>query len=79
MKVLRLESDPEPGRPLMAYGLDSLSAVELRNWIRVKLGVELTTLDVTNVASLIALAEKVVRKLAKAVAKAGGEGEEGVV
>ncbi|KAK3307388.1 uncharacterized protein B0T15DRAFT_484525 [Chaetomium strumarium] len=63
VKILRLESEVEPGRPLMAYGLDSLSAVELRNWIRTKLGVELTTLDITNASSLIALADKVVGKL----------------
>ncbi len=63
VKILRLETEPEPGRPLMAYGLDSLSAVELRNWIRVKLGVELTTLDITNAGSLITLCEKVVSKL----------------
>ncbi|KAI0383025.1 hypothetical protein F5Y04DRAFT_270134 [Hypomontagnella monticulosa] len=62
-KILRLESEPEVGRPLVAYGLDSLSAVELRNWIRMKLGVELTTLDITNASSLIALCEKVVSKL----------------
>lgn len=63
VKILRLEMEPEPGRPLMAYGLDSLSAVELRNWIRVKLGVGLTTLDITNAGSLITLCEKVVSKL----------------
>lgn len=63
VKILRLETDPEPGRPLMAYGLDSLSAVELRNWIRMKIGVELTTLDITNAGSLITLCEKVVLKL----------------
>jgi hypothetical protein len=63
VKILRLETEPEPGRPLVAYGLDSLSAVELRNWIRIRLSVELTTLDITNANSLIALAEKVVSKL----------------
>lgn len=73
VKVLRLDSDPEPGRSLMAYGLDSLSAVELRNWIRVKLRVELTTLDITNAASLIDLGDKVVSKLAKPE----GEGADG--
>lgn len=64
-KILRLETEtkPEPGRPLVAYGLDSLSAVELRNWIRMKVGVELTTLDITNASSLIALCEKIVSKL----------------
>ena len=63
VKILRLDAEPEPGRPLTAYGLDSLSAVELRNWIRVKLEVELTTLDITNAGSLITLCEKVVSKL----------------
>lgn len=62
-KILRLEGDMEPGRPLVAYGMDSLSAVELRNWIRMRLGAELTTLDITNASSLIALCEKVVSKI----------------
>ena len=65
MKVLRLDTAPEPGRPLTAYGLDSLSAVELRNWIRAKLEVELTTLDITTAGSLITLGEKVVEKIGK--------------
>ncbi|KAI1271763.1 hypothetical protein F5Y07DRAFT_329734 [Xylaria sp. FL0933] len=60
VKYLQLETDPDVGRPLMAYGMDSLSAVELRNWIRGKLGVELTTLDITSASSLLALSEKVV-------------------
>lgn len=63
VKTLRLEVEPEPARPLTAYGLDSLSAVELRNWIRMKLGSELTTLDITNAGSLIALVDKVLAKL----------------
>lgn len=53
----------EPGKALMAYGLDSLSGVELRNWVRQKLGVELSTLDIINATSLVALSEKVVPKL----------------
>lgn len=63
VKILRLDAEPEPGRPLTAYGLDSLSAVELRNWVRIKLGVNLTTLDITNAASLLGLCEKIVGKL----------------
>ncbi|OTB00610.1 hypothetical protein M426DRAFT_234161 [Hypoxylon sp. CI-4A] len=62
VKTLRLETDPEVGRPLIAYGLDSLSAVELRNWIRTKLGIELTTLDI-NASSLVALSEKLISKI----------------
>ena len=67
-KVLRLESDMEPGKPLMAYGLDSLSAVEIRGWVRQKTGAELSTLDITNARSLIDLSEKMVSKLPPAEA-----------
>ncbi|PQE19486.1 Lovastatin diketide synthase protein [Rutstroemia sp. NJR-2017a WRK4] len=62
-KILRLETEMEPGKPLMSYGLDSLSAVELRGWVRQKLGAELSTLDITNASSLIALCDKLVSKL----------------
>lgn len=62
-KILRLGDEVEPGKPLMAYGLDSLSAVELRNWVRQKIGVKLTTLDIINASSLIVLSEKAVSKL----------------
>ncbi|KAI1424149.1 hypothetical protein F5Y12DRAFT_715501 [Xylaria sp. FL1777] len=61
-KYLQLETAVEAGRPLIAYGMDSLSAVELRNWIRAKLGVELTTLDITSASTLLALCEKVIGK-----------------
>ncbi|KAK8102248.1 polyketide synthase [Apiospora sp. TS-2023a] len=53
-KILRLDTAPESGRPLLVYGLQSLSAVELRNRIRVKFGLELKTLDITNTLSLVA-------------------------
>ncbi|KAI1639965.1 hypothetical protein F4809DRAFT_593033 [Biscogniauxia mediterranea] len=44
--TLRLEADPEAGRPLILNGLDSLSTAKLRNWIHTKLGVEPTTINV---------------------------------
>ncbi|KAI0855715.1 hypothetical protein F4860DRAFT_519615 [Xylaria cubensis] len=64
-KLLRLETELEPGKPLMAYGLDSLSAVELRSWVRQKLRSELSTLDITNASSLVKLCERLVAKLRK--------------
>ncbi|KAI0128336.1 beta-ketoacyl synthase domain-containing protein [Xylariales sp. AK1849] len=65
-KILQLDDEVEPGKSLMAYGLDSLSAIELRNWTRQKIGVELTTLDIINATSMITLSEKVVSKLTQA-------------
>lgn len=63
-RLLRLEAEMESGKPLSAYGLDSMSAVELRSWIRGRIGAEVSTLDITNARSLVALCEKVVEKLA---------------
>ncbi|TVY26941.1 Fumagillin dodecapentaenoate synthase [Lachnellula hyalina] len=62
-KTLRLTEAMEPAKSLSAYGVDSLSAVEVRNWVRVQLGVELTTLDITNASSLFGLCEKMIAKM----------------
>ena len=64
MATLRLPEPMEPAKSLSSYGLDSLAAVEFRNWARMDLGADLTTLDITNAASLIALCEKIVSKIA---------------
>ncbi|KAH7629517.1 putative polyketide synthase [Sordaria sp. MPI-SDFR-AT-0083] len=63
-RLLRLETEMESGKPLSAYGLDSMSAVELRNWVRGRIGAEVSTLDIANARSLVALCEKVVKRLA---------------
>lgn len=71
MTTLRLSEPMEPGKPLSSYGLDSLAAVEFRNWVRMDLGAELTTLEITNATSLTSLCEKIVSKImAAAAAKA---------
>lgn len=69
MVTLRLDEPLEPAKPLSAYGLDSLAAVEFRNWARAQLGAELTTLEVTGAPSLLSLAEKIVGKMVAAAAK----------
>ncbi|GFF75198.1 lovastatin nonaketide synthase [Aspergillus udagawae] len=66
-KQLRLTDALDSARPLSYYGLDSLAAVELRNWVRMTLGIELTTLDVMNAASLGELCDKVIGKLGVAM------------
>ncbi|KAI3391508.1 hypothetical protein diail_7206 [Diaporthe ilicicola] len=71
MSTLRLDEPLEPAKPLSAYGLDSLAAVEFRNWSRAKLGADLTTLEVTSAPSLLALVDKIVTKMQRA----NGEGK----
>lgn len=66
MTSLRLSDPMEPGKPLSSYGLDSLAAVEFRNWVRMDLGAELTTLEITNATSLTSLCEKIVSKITAA-------------
>ncbi|THC91910.1 hypothetical protein EYZ11_008620 [Aspergillus tanneri] len=53
----------EPGQPLSVYGLDSLSTVELRNWIKAEMGAKVTTFDILSANSLIMLGERLVNKL----------------
>lgn len=62
-KTLRLEEPMEPAKSLATYGLDSLSAVEFRNWARMELDSELTLLEITSAASLYSLCEKIVSKV----------------
>ncbi|RYP67662.1 hypothetical protein DL771_007129 [Monosporascus sp. 5C6A] len=63
--TLRLAEPMEAAKPLSSYGLDSLSAVEVRNWVRQELGIELTTLEITSAMSLTALCEKIISKIPK--------------
>lgn len=63
MTSLRLSETLDAARPLSTYGIDSLAAVEFRNWLRVDFGVELTTLEIVNAPSLNSICEKVISKI----------------
>jgi hypothetical protein len=70
---LRLSEPMEPAKPLASYGLDSLSAVEFRNWCRMELQAELTTLEIMGATSLFALAGRIIAKIKEKVMTNGGK------
>lgn len=55
------EKDIDPRKPLAHFGVDSLVAVELRNWIVPNARIELTIFELLKCPSLTELATKVVR------------------
>ncbi|KAL8735462.1 MAG: hypothetical protein Q9181_002805 [Wetmoreana brouardii] len=63
MRSLNLSEPMEPAKPLSGYGLDSLAAVEIRNWMRMSLGAEVTVLEINTASSLSALCEKIMERL----------------
>ncbi|KAF4452204.1 Acyl transferase/acyl hydrolase/lysophospholipase [Fusarium austroafricanum] len=69
MKILRLPEPLEKDRPISVYGIDSLAAVEVRNWIRMHLGALVTTLDIMNATSLVALCGKIIDRIVAADSK----------
>lgn len=61
MLLIPLE-DVGPRKPVVAYGLDSLVAVEIRNWMARELGAKMQLLDILNGSSLDAVADMLVKK-----------------
>lgn len=56
------ESDIDPRQPLSKYGVDSLVAVELRNWLVPRVQCEMSIFELLGSSSLGQLAQKVVEK-----------------
>ncbi|KAI1264730.1 acyl transferase domain-containing protein [Xylariaceae sp. FL1019] len=50
--MLRPDDDLNVNMPMADVGIDSLVSIELRNWVRKKLGVEVNVLEITRAASL---------------------------
>lgn len=42
-------------KPLQAYGLDSLVAIEIRNWFGKEIGAEVTVFDILGKGSMVEL------------------------
>ncbi|KAH4186698.1 hypothetical protein HBI81_132540 [Parastagonospora nodorum] len=56
------EADIDAGRPLSAYGVDSLVAVEVRNWIAREVAVECSVFDVMQNVPIMQLAQNLAEK-----------------
>jgi len=65
MRILRVSDSLDFARPLSAYGIDSLAAVEIRNFLKVELSVELTTLEIINASTLISICERIIEEMSK--------------
>ncbi|KAJ4287138.1 hypothetical protein N0V90_012536 [Kalmusia sp. IMI 367209] len=63
VKVLGIAEAIEPAKSLSSYGIDSLAAVDLRNWLRTQLNIDMSTLDILHAKSLLDLAEKAMGSL----------------
>ncbi|KAI1084605.1 KR domain-containing protein [Whalleya microplaca] len=65
MRILRVSDSLDFARPLSAYGIDSLAAVEVRNFLKVELSVDLTTLEIINARSLMSICERIIEEISK--------------
>ena len=54
--------DINPARPISAYGVDSLAAVELRNWFAKVLDAAIGVMEILNGKSIDALAQEVIQR-----------------
>jgi hypothetical protein len=65
-KMLGLSEPMETAKAPASYGLDSLAAVEFRNWVRMDLKAEVTTLDILSATSVEELTQKIAARLTAA-------------
>lgn len=61
--MMKTDGDVDLEAPLASIGMDSLISVELRSWIRRKIGIDITTLEIMRSESLRVLGEVVQGKL----------------
>jgi aryl carrier-like protein len=63
--LMKGDEEIDPSRSLDAAGVDSLVAIELRNWWRQRLGTDVTVLELLNGGSFEQLAQLAVVQLGK--------------
>ncbi|KAI0543431.1 KR domain-containing protein [Xylaria curta] len=69
--------DVDASRPVTAYGVDSLMAVELRNWILKDFGVEVLVFEILAGASISKIGEIVTKKTEEMPKETEGKGSHG--
>lgn len=75
--ILAMAKDDIDGRqPISAYGLDSLVAVEIRNWVTRQTEANLQVLELLSSGSLLSLSHHIVKKSALLDRKLFGKAEE---
>ena len=63
MRSLGIGEPLDTTRPLANYGVDSLVAVEMRNWTRAELGIEISVLEIVGSRTLTTLCESLLKRL----------------
>ena len=66
MKSLGLSEPIEAAKALSGYGIDSLAAVDFRNWVRTELGADITSLEILNAKSLSSLCQTLISRILSA-------------
>ncbi|KAF8439511.1 hypothetical protein BGX38DRAFT_875482 [Terfezia claveryi] len=56
------EDEVDPSRTMAAYGVDSLVAIELRNWLLREMKADVPLFEITGYSSVTALSEKIARR-----------------
>lgn len=69
------QDEMDPAKPIAGYGLDSLVAIEIRNWITRELDASLQVLELLTSSSIMNLAETILEK-SKLVSHKAGDGAE---
>ncbi|KAL2820183.1 polyketide synthase module [Aspergillus cavernicola] len=63
LRMLRLDGPIKANKPLSAYGMDSLSAVKLRNWVERSFQVTFPVFEILGAAGLQSLCSKLITRL----------------
>lgn len=63
MRTLGLTEPPDTNRLISMYGIDSLAAIEIRNCLRSKFNVWLSSMEILSAASLAAVCDQIISKV----------------